>query len=125
MPHLTVQYTANLVLDADTLLGRLNDALVASGHFGEEAIKSRLVALDSFRVGTDEHAPRAFVHARLRILPGRDEAVRAALSETLQRALGEHLPAGPYSLQICSEVAELPASYRKTTVLPLPSPALS
>nr|WP_295378313.1 5-carboxymethyl-2-hydroxymuconate Delta-isomerase [Pseudoxanthomonas sp.] len=125
MPHLTVEYTANLVLDADTLLGRLNHALVASGHFDEQAIKSRLVALDGFRIGTDEHAPRAFAHARLRILPGRDETVRAMLSETIQQVLREHLPAGPCHLQICSEVSELPASYRKITVLPFSSPASS
>ena len=125
MPHLTLHYTANLALDAEPLLQRLNEALLASGHFDEEAIKSRAVALDHFRVGTDGQAPRAFAHARLRILPGRDETVRAALSEILSRALQAHLPAGPYTLQICTEVSELPASYRKTTLLPTFSPASS
>jgi 5-carboxymethyl-2-hydroxymuconate isomerase len=125
MPHLTLQYTDNLVLDARALLSRLNQVLLDSGHFNEEAIKSRAVALSDFLVGTDAHVARAFVHARLRILPGRDEAVRARLSEALLHALRTHLPAGPHALQICAEVGELPASYRKTTVPPISSPASS
>ncbi|WP_141453045.1 5-carboxymethyl-2-hydroxymuconate Delta-isomerase [Pseudoxanthomonas sp. z9] len=125
MPHLTLQYTDNLVLDARALLARLNQMLFDSGHFDEEAIKSRAVALSDFLVGTDALAARAFIHARLRVLPGRDEAVRAQLSEALLHALRAHLPAGPHALQICVEVGELPASYRKTSVLPISSPASS
>jgi len=54
MPHLHVEYSDNLHdLAVDRLLLRLNHALVASGQFADELdIKSRAVALASYRVGT-------------------------------------------------------------------------
>lgn len=80
MPHLTVQYTANLDgYDADAALAALNGALAACGHFDELAIKSRAWVLDHYRIGTADRG-RAFVHAQLKILPGRSEAVRGDLS---------------------------------------------
>ena len=54
MPHLHMEYTANLTeLNADVALLRMNNALVASGQFAAEFdIKSRAVKIDTFRVGT-------------------------------------------------------------------------
>ncbi len=54
MPHLHMEYTANLPeLNADVALMRLNNALMASGQFAAEFdIKSRAVKVESFKVGT-------------------------------------------------------------------------
>lgn len=113
MPHLTLHYTDSLPIDADALLARLNQALIASGHFEEASIKSRAIALRYFRVGDSTPDERAFIHVDLKIMPGRSEAVRAEVSEALLRVLiGQSI--GPHpELQLCVEVNELPASYRK------------
>ncbi|KQZ57705.1 MULTISPECIES: 5-carboxymethyl-2-hydroxymuconate Delta-isomerase [unclassified Lysobacter] len=107
MPHLTLHYTANLVdFDADAVLDTLNRALAGSGHFDELAIKSRALPLAHYRVGNADEG-RAFVHVQLKILPGRNEAVRHALSaivlDALRRAMPEHHP----SVQLCVDVDEL------------------
>ena len=54
MPHLHMEYTANLPqLNADVALMRLNNALVGSGQFAAEFdIKSRAVKVETFKVGT-------------------------------------------------------------------------
>jgi hypothetical protein len=66
MPHLHMEYTANLTeLNADVALLRLNNALVASGQFAAEFdIKSRAVKLETFRVGTGM-GERGFLHVKL------------------------------------------------------------
>ncbi|MEG3788729.1 5-carboxymethyl-2-hydroxymuconate Delta-isomerase [Lysobacter sp. CCNWLW3] len=117
MPHLSLQYTANLAgYDADAALARINQALALSGHFDELAIKSRACALEHYRVGTAERG-RAFVHARLKILPGRSEAVRGALSGIVLAALRDSLPPHYPSVQLCVEVDELYAPAYAKTVL--------
>jgi len=77
MPHLNLEYSDNLrELNVDTLLLRLNHALVGSVQFSDEAdIKSRAQAFGQFRVGTapDE---RAFAQVRLAILSGRSPEVK-------------------------------------------------
>lgn len=117
MPHLTVQYTANLDgYDADAALAALNGALAASGHFDELAIKSRAWVLDHYRIGTADRG-RAFVHAQLKILPGRSEAVRGDLSAIVLHALRRGLPPHHPSVQLCVEVDELYAPAYAKTVL--------
>lgn len=117
MPHLTLQYTANLAgFDADAALDAINHRLADSGHFEESAIKSRALALQHHRVGT---APleRAFVHAHLKVLPGRDEATRRALSQAIVAALQALLPSHHPATQLCVEVTELDAgTYSKLVI---------
>ena len=107
MPHLSLHYTANLVdFDADAALDKINRALAGSGHFAELAIKSRALPLSHYRVGNADEG-RAFAHAQLKILPGRDEAVRRALSAIVLDALRSAMPAHHPSVQLCVEVDEL------------------
>ncbi|WP_327439928.1 5-carboxymethyl-2-hydroxymuconate Delta-isomerase [Pseudomonas donghuensis] len=109
MPHLHVEYSDNLKnLEVDRLLLRLNHALVGSGQFAEELdIKSRAVALASFRVGV---APveRGFAHIKLAILSGRSAEIKRQLSASLLEVLKEALPGTPgLDIQLCVEVIDI------------------
>ena len=87
MPHLSVEYTDNLPqFHAAPVLLALNQALLDSGQFEEQDIKSRAIRLDTYRTGTSS-APRAFVHVRIAILSGRSAETRSALSDGVLRAL--------------------------------------
>ncbi|MGL4767615.1 MAG: 5-carboxymethyl-2-hydroxymuconate Delta-isomerase [Formosimonas sp.] len=115
MPHLTVEYSANLALDAQAVLLRLNQTLLDSGEFDELDIKSRMLRLDDFRVGLN--APQeAFVHVKLAILSGRSAAVKQRLSAQLLHGL-QTAQAWPsaLSVQLCVEINEIERdSYSKT-----------
>ncbi len=117
MPHITLHYTANLDgFDPDDALLAMNRALTESGHFDEEAIKSRALRLDHYRVGVADDE-RAFVHVQLKVLPGRDEATRRGFAEALSAVLAPLLPPLPLSTQLCIEVDEIDArSYSKRVI---------
>lgn len=108
MPHLTLEYTANLgaTRPADLLL-RANRCLAASGLFAEADIKSRSVCLDDWYVGTESGA-RAFVHARLSLLRGRPIDVRRRLADMLLDDLRTAWPVPTdCAVQWCVEVSEI------------------
>jgi len=88
MPHLHMEYTANLSdLNADVALMRLNNTLVGSGQFAAEFdIKSRAVKVETFKVGT-AMAERAFVHVKLALLSGRSGQIKKQLSDSLLAVL--------------------------------------
>jgi 5-carboxymethyl-2-hydroxymuconate isomerase len=90
MPHLHMEYTANLPqLNADLALTRLNSALVISGQFAAEYdIKSRAVKVETFKVGTVP-GERAFVHVKLALLSGRSPQIKQQLSESLLAVVQE------------------------------------
>ena len=125
MPHVTVHYTANLDrLDPDALLAAINRALLDSGEFGVLAIKSRAIRLDHFRIG-ETGADHAFVHASLKILPGRPLALRQAITASVLAAMQA---AAPHALhcQFCVELEMLDAeTYTKAEIdgRPAPEPA--
>ncbi|NBA95863.1 5-carboxymethyl-2-hydroxymuconate Delta-isomerase [Pseudomonas sp. R5(2019)] len=120
MPHLHLEYTDNLPqLNADSILQRLNHALVASGQFGNEAdIKSRAVKLECFRVGTRPEE-RAFIHVKLAILSGRSPEVKKQVSESLLAVLTESLQwPEALEIQLCVEVLDIDRdSYTKTSFI--------
>ena len=86
MPHLIVEYTENIPLDATNILSKINTSLAASGHFQEVDIKSRALKLDSFFVGTHP-AGRGFVHAKLAIMAGRSTNIKSDLSARVLAAM--------------------------------------
>ncbi|MDR0181605.1 5-carboxymethyl-2-hydroxymuconate Delta-isomerase [Lysobacter arvi] len=117
MPHVTLQYTVNLAeFDPAMALRAINQALADSGHFDEHAIKSRALRLDDYRIGVAD-AGRAFIHVQLKVLPGRDDATRKALTERILDALATVVAACPPSTQLCVEVDELDArTYTKRVI---------
>ncbi|WP_249672050.1 5-carboxymethyl-2-hydroxymuconate Delta-isomerase [Pseudomonas abieticivorans] len=119
MPHLHLEYSENLpALEVDTLLLRLNHALVATGQFANESdIKSRAVKAQAFRVGT---APgnRGFAHIKLALLSGRSPEVKKLVSESLLTVLTEAAPwpAG-LNIQLCVEILDIDReSYAKARI---------
>jgi len=117
MPHLHLEYTANLPeLKADIALLRLNNALVASGHLASEPdIKSRALKFDTFRVGTGM-GERGFVYVKLALLGGRSPEIKKQLSDSLLAVLQDLCQWPPeVSVQLCVEITDLDrASYVKT-----------
>ncbi|KRB05508.1 5-carboxymethyl-2-hydroxymuconate isomerase [Pseudomonas sp. Root68] len=119
MPHLHMEYTANLTdLNADVALMRLNNTLVGSGQFATEFdIKSRAVKVETFKVGT-ALAERAFVHVKLALLSGRSSEIKKQLSESLL-AVVQGLCEWPSSIevQLCVEILDIDRdSYSKTAL---------
>ncbi|MFC3531765.1 5-carboxymethyl-2-hydroxymuconate Delta-isomerase [Vogesella facilis] len=118
MPHLTVEYSANLTaLPAAALLRTLNDVLLHSGQFDGPDIKSRALPLPVFLVG-DEPDGHAFVHVKLSLLAGRQPEVKKMLSQQLLAALQSACdwPAG-LAVQLCVELLDIDrGSYSKATL---------
>lgn len=93
MPHITIEVSPELTdFDALRTLERVNHALAASGQFDDADIKSRVLRLHEVLVGT-KGAAQGFVHATIRLLAGRSQATRAALSASVLEALIGSLPA--------------------------------
>ena len=91
MPHLTLEYSANLATQAPAFnpaaaLAAINRAAFASGLFGEADIKSRALACEQFCIGV-ETTPRAFAHLRVALLSGRSGEERRQLAAQLLAAL--------------------------------------
>ncbi|MBN6773315.1 5-carboxymethyl-2-hydroxymuconate Delta-isomerase [Pseudomonas granadensis] len=118
MPHLHMEYTANLPLNADVALIRLNNTLVGSGQFSAEFdIKGRAVKVETFKVGT-ALAERGFVHIKLALLSGRSPEIKKQLSQSLLAALQDicEWPAG-VEVQLCVELLDIDReSYSKAVV---------
>lgn len=93
MPHLTIEYSANLphYPEAETLTA-LNATLCEHPEVQDEAdLKTRFVVADSFEIGTTP-ANRAFVHAQLRMLSGRTPEAKKELSDRIAAVLRNQTP---------------------------------
>lgn len=119
MPHLFFEYTDNLDIDTRQTLQNINQALVASGHFDENAIKARAIKLDDYLVGTQPQARRAFLHLRLTILSGRAPEVKKQVADLLVATVqqGQAWPAGT-QVQITAEVIDMQRDIYGKLVLP-------
>src|SRR3989344_4090561 len=88
MPHLTIEYSANLphYPEAETLTA-LNATLCAHPQVQDEAdLKTRFIVADSFEIGIAP-ANRAFVHSQLRLLARRTPEAKKEVSGPLAAVL--------------------------------------
>ena len=108
MPHLTMDYSANLsALKGSAILHKMTAALVDAGHVGERDVKARSVAFDDFMVGLTPQG-RGFVHVKLAVLTGRDSAIKVQMSQLLLSVLSEALAGNTdLDVQMCVEVLEI------------------
>lgn len=84
MPHLIVEYSANL--EADLAMREVIDALHAAaletGVFPIGGVRVRASRRDIYKVA-DGHPDNAFIHVQARIGTGRTPEVRAKAAETI------------------------------------------
>ncbi|MYE87243.1 MAG: 5-carboxymethyl-2-hydroxymuconate Delta-isomerase [Gammaproteobacteria bacterium] len=92
MPHLIVEYSANLEsrLELEALMAKLRDVAVAGGVFPLAGIRVRAARRDRYLIA-DGNPAHGFVHVMARIGKGRAEAVRRAQAQALFDALRAHL----------------------------------
>lgn len=92
MPHLIVEYSANLedAMDLDGLMAKLRDGAVASGIFPLAGIRVRGERRDRYLVA-DGEPDNGFVHVTARIGQGRDTATRRRAAEALFEVLCSHM----------------------------------
>ncbi|MBV8681191.1 MAG: 5-carboxymethyl-2-hydroxymuconate Delta-isomerase [Aquitalea sp.] len=115
MPQIIMQYSSTLQLDVPATLQAINQALLASGQFQAEDIKSRAIPLQDWLTGTT-FGSAPFVHLQLHILTGRDLATRQQLSDSMLPVLQQQVQ-GPPGTQLCVEVCQMERdSYRKLTL---------
>jgi len=92
MPHLTIEYSANLAaaVEIQALVDRLHAAAIETGVFPLGGVRSRAAACQHYRIadGDPEHA---FVHVVLRIAAGRDAETRARAGQHVFDALSAML----------------------------------
>ncbi|MDH3644408.1 MAG: 5-carboxymethyl-2-hydroxymuconate Delta-isomerase [Gammaproteobacteria bacterium] len=92
MPHLIIEYSANLEddLDLDGLMLKLRDCAVTSGVFPLGGIRIRGARRDRYLI-TDGDPENGFVHLIARIGHGRPLDVRKEVAARLFEVLSAHL----------------------------------
>lgn len=121
MPHLVIEYSANVgeLIDLDAVVAAAHECLVAAGPFPLGGIRTRAERRDHYRIA-DGHPDNGFVHMTLTIGAGRDEATKeavgselfAAVAAILQPAMEHH----PIALSCYLFEAEPASSWRAGTL---------
>ena len=113
MPHLIVEYSANIEEDLQLpeLLTRLRDCAVATGVFPLGGIRLRGARRDHYLIA-DGDPTNAFVHLTARIGQGRTLEVRESVVQALFDVLCSHLDElyAERGLGISIEIQEIEAA---------------
>ncbi|MDH3293565.1 MAG: 5-carboxymethyl-2-hydroxymuconate Delta-isomerase [Acidimicrobiia bacterium] len=115
MPHLTIEYSANVAdhHDIDALLDVVHQAALDHGLAPLAGLRTRAVAREDYRVA-DGGADLAFIAITARMAPGRDAATKRSfieyvLDQACRQVEGEaREPAIAWSI----EIQELDADFR-------------
>jgi len=88
MPHLNIEYSANLAdaLDIQALVDRIHETALEPGIFPLGGVRTRAEARTHYRIANGD--PNAgYIHMVVRIGPGRDEQTRHEAGERIFNAL--------------------------------------
>jgi len=89
MPHAVIEYSANII--PKNIIPLVHEAMIASGLFEADNIKTRAYVANDFMVGT-KGAEGRFVHLTVAILSGRTMEQRQTLSQSLIDILKASFP---------------------------------
>lgn len=115
MPHITIEYSANLAEhhDIDALLQVVHAAAIEHGLPPADGLRTRGERRDHYVIadGSDD---LAFVAIAIRIGPGRDAATKTSFIETLLNAAEAHIASqqGPLAIAWSIELNEIDAGFR-------------
>jgi len=121
MPHIIVEYSANVAqrTDIPKLLTCLHEAALETGVFPIGGIRSRAFERTTYRIGDGD--PRyGFVSIVMRIGQGRDQATKKAAAETVfqaaSRFLDDLFAGDPLSLALEMQEIDSSLSFRRNTI---------
>ena len=92
MPHIVIEYSANLrgQLDLPRLLEAAHTSALATGVFPIGGLRTRAYAAEHYRIA-DAHPDNAFIHISLRVGHGRDLETRRRACEAIFTSVCERL----------------------------------
>lgn len=105
MPHIAIDYTANLADDLAPLglAQKLHEAAQSLGVFPINGLRTFARSIDQYHVGADTHG-EAFINIQIRIAPGRPEELRQRILDTLfataERTVAALMEKRPIGLQL-------------------------
>lgn len=121
MPHLTVEYSANLDSKADIggLCGALLDATLATGLFEPGAVRVRAIRCEHYAIA-DRKPENAFVDLNFRIGAGRSPKDRKRGGEALfaaaQKALAPLFDSPHFALSLEMREIDPELSWKRNTM---------
>ncbi|HLR03982.1 MAG TPA: 5-carboxymethyl-2-hydroxymuconate Delta-isomerase [Virgibacillus sp.] len=91
MPHITVEYTANIENDAriPSLLRKINQTLAETDIFPMGGIRTRAIKITEYAI-SDDKEDDAFVHVMMKIGSGRPEKVKKQVCDSLFNIMEHH-----------------------------------
>ena len=91
MPHLILEYTANIQqeIDSDTLFSSLHRILATTGGINVENCKSRVISLEDFFIGQGNKS-NVFVHLDITFLHGKPAELQQAIGKKCLTYLKEY-----------------------------------
>ena len=117
MPHLTIEYSANVAAhhDIDALVEAVHTAALSHGLPPLDALRTRAAVRDHYLIA-DGSAPEtfAFIAIAARIGPGRDAASKLSFIETVLDAAERYIDATscPLSIAWSIELNEIDPEFR-------------
>ena len=121
MPHLNIEYSANLAdaLDIQGLVDRIHETALQTGIFPLGGVRTRAEARTHYRIA-DGNPDAGYIHMVVRIGPGRDEQTRRDAGQRIFTALCEFTD-GVYRsrpLALSFELQEIPSdmAWRKNNL---------
>ena len=121
MPHLIVEYSANVEekIALDRLLDKLHASAVQSGIFPLGGLRVRAVRMDRYRIA-DCHPDNGYVHLTAIVGHGRPLDVRRRVGEELFATLTEHLDAAfraePLAISFYMQESDPQLSFKKNNL---------
>lgn len=110
MPHIIIEYSANLRdrMDLAGLIERMHETAIGTGVFPPGGTRTRAAERRDYKIA-DGHPDNAFVHVMLRIGHGRDLATRQAAGEAMFETLRSQLAglAASSPLALSLEIVEI------------------
>ncbi len=92
MPHLIIEYSANLLSDInlDDMLAGLHETVLTTGVFPLGGIRLRAYPSQNYQIA-DGHKDNTFIHVHMRIGYGRDEETLINVSKSIFEFLSDYL----------------------------------
>jgi 5-carboxymethyl-2-hydroxymuconate isomerase len=113
MPHLTVEYSANLdrLIDMNRVVHALHSAALGTGYVPTDALRTRAIRCDHYVIA-DGRAANLFVAVVLRLAPGRTGEQRVTMISALMGALESALGTVAAEAMLSVECQELDPAMR-------------